>query len=108
MRTEYSLSDWQKERIAMIRNQIDMLQTELASIYATAEIRVITESEEEEGYVRRTFQLDEGDDLADTKNWVKNNPWLHFGEPLIREGVVKIVPYEKEERMDIYVNTGRL
>lgn len=80
MRTEYILSDWQKERVAMIRNQIDMLQTELASIYATAKIRVITESEEEEGYVRRTFQ--------------------HFGQPLIREGVVKIVPYDKEERGD--------
>lgn len=101
MRTEYVLSDWQKERIAMIRNQIDMLQTELASILATAKIRVITEGEEEEDYIRRTFQLDEEDDLTDTKNWVKNNPWLQFGESLIREeGVVNIVPYEKEESGD--------
>lgn len=107
MRTEYVLSDWQKERIAMIRNQIDMLQTELASILATAEIRVITEGEEEEDYIRRTFQLDEEDDLTDTKNWVKNNPY--FGERLIDpNGIVNIKPYEKEERMDVHVNTGRL
>lgn len=107
MRTEYVLSDWQKERIAMIRNQIDMLQTELASIYATAKIRVIAESEEEADYVRSAFQLDEDDDLKDEKEWVRVNPY--FGGRLIDpNGVVNIKPYEKEERMDIYVNTGRL
>lgn len=101
MRTEYSLTDWQKERIAMIRNQINMLQEELASIYATAKIRVITEGEEEEDYIRRTFQLDEEDDLADTKNWVRNNPWIQFGEPLMqKEWFVNIRPYKKEERGD--------
>lgn len=104
MRTEYVLSDWQKERIAMIRNQIDMLQTELASIYATAEIRVITESEEEADYVRSASQLDEDDDLKDEKEWVRVNPY--FGGRLIDpNGIVNIKPYEKEERMDIYVNT---
>lgn len=104
MRTEYILSDWQKERIAMIRKQIDMLQTELASIYATPNIKVITESAEEEGYVRSAFQLDEDDDLKDEKEWVRVNPY--FGGRLIDpNGIVNIKPYEKEERMDIYVNT---
>ena len=107
MRTEYLLTDWQKERITMIRNQIDMLQEELASIYATAKIRVITEGEEEEYYIRRTIQLDEEDDLKDEKDWVRVNPY--FGGRLIDpNGIVNIKPYEKEERMDIYVNSGRL
>lgn len=81
MRTEYAFSDAQKKAIAEIDKKIFALQLQKAAIMSVTPIRCV-------------FGIDGDDDLKDMHEWAKFNSLL--GEPLIREGVVKIVPYEKE------------
>lgn len=82
---EYSFTEGQKQAIAEIDRKIFELQLQKAAILSVTPLKC-------------KIELDEEEDLKDEKEWVRVNPY--FGEPLIREGVVKIVPYKKEERGD--------
>lgn len=86
MRTEYSLTDWQKERINKIKQQIEELERELATIYLAAPIRLITETEEEADDLRRQL-------------WTR---YASMPPNLIQDVIadIRIKPYEKEESED--------
>lgn len=83
---EYSLSEGQKQAIAEIDRKIFELQLQKAAILSVTPLKC-------------KIELDRDDEINGRINWERFNPLL--GQPFIREeGVVKIVPYEKEERSD--------
>lgn len=86
MRTEHSLTDWQKDRINKIKQQIEELEGELARIYLAAPIRIVTETEEEADELRRQL-------------WTR---YASMPPNLIQNVIadIRIKPYEKEERGD--------
>lgn len=84
--SEYSLSEGQKQAIAEIDRKIFELQLQKAAILSVTPLQC-------------KIELDRDDEIDGRINWERFNPLL--SQPFIREeGVIKIVPYEKEERSD--------
>lgn len=77
MRTEHILSEEDKEVIADIEKEIFRLQMRKADIYARAPVRYISETKEEANRMLEMAAL--------------------LDKPLLN-GIVKIKPYEREER----------
>lgn len=79
---EYSFSEGQKQAIAEIDRKIFELQLQKAAILSVTPLKC-------------KIELDRDDEIDGRINWERFN--LLFGQPLIREGVVKIVPYDPKE-----------
>ena len=55
MKTQYLLTDKQKQRIHELNKKIFELEMEIASIYSLSNVRYITETEEEAERVKKYF-----------------------------------------------------